>query len=85
MGIDVALSFSHKFIYKAALDNNLIEHELDYVFTGKFDGTPAPDPVEVKDWKFIGIADIEIEVEKKPEAFTHWFKIILKEWEKVSQ
>ena len=34
MGIDLQPDFAYKFIYKSKLDKNLIEHELDYVYTG---------------------------------------------------
>jgi len=40
MGIDSNPEFAYKFIYKTTLDNNLTEHELDYVFIGTFDGEP---------------------------------------------
>ncbi|MEG1198654.1 MAG: isopentenyl-diphosphate Delta-isomerase, partial [Algoriella sp.] len=37
MGFDCDLEFKFSFIYKAHLDNNLTEHELDHVFIGTFD------------------------------------------------
>src|SRR6187549_163631 len=55
MGIDIKPEFIYKFIYKANLDNNLIEYEYDHVFTGQFDGIPDVNADEVEDWKFIDI------------------------------
>ncbi len=82
MGIDVQLKFAYKFIYKTLLENNLIEHELDHVFIGKFDGVPVPDPAEVADWQFISISALQESVNKKPGEFTPWFNIILNDWSK---
>jgi len=85
MGINVALSLSHKFIYKIKLENDLTENELDYVFTGTFDGAPELNTVEAEAWKYIPLSDLRTEINKKPAEFTHWFKIILKELEKTNQ
>ena len=84
MGIDVSPVLSHKFIYKVELENNLSEHELDYVLTGKFDGDPQPNPTEVDDWRFVSLPDLEKEISNKPKGFTHWFKIILLKWKDIN-
>jgi isopentenyl-diphosphate Delta-isomerase len=84
MGIDLAPTLSHKFIYKIDLENGLTENELDYVFTGIYDGTPNINPTEVSGWKYISKENIQKEITAHPNSFTHWFKIILKEWEKVA-
>src|SRR5688572_25752718 len=47
MGINLKPEFAFKFIYKTPLDKNLIEHELDYVFIGTFDGKPVINKEEV--------------------------------------
>ncbi len=36
MGFDCELEYKFNFIYKAHLENDLIEHELDHVFIGTF-------------------------------------------------
>src|SRR6187549_460068 len=46
MGIDLKTSFSYKFIYRAELNDDLVEHELDHVFIGTFDGQPQVNPEE---------------------------------------
>lgn len=77
MGIDVGVDFSHKFIYRTPLDHDLVEHEYDHVFVGRFDGEPVINPDEVADWRFSSPADIKSEMIKNPEAFTYWFKLII--------
>lgn len=77
MGIDVPLEFVYKFIYKATLDNNLIEHECDHVFVGHYDGEPTLNPEEAEDWKYVDLQTLRKEVEQNEHTFTAWFKLIL--------
>ena len=77
MGFDCELTGLFSFIYHAKLENDLFEHELDHVFVGHYDGQPMPDPGEVDDWKWMNIDRLKRDVEKKPERYTYWFKLIL--------
>lgn len=83
MGIDLEPTFAYKFIYKAALDKNLIEHELDYVLIGTFSGEPAINPDEVEAWKYVSVPDLRHDVKNNPEKYTYWFKLILEHPEAV--
>ena len=76
MGIETSLEFRYKFIYKAQL-GDLIEHEYDHVFTGKFDGTPDVNPDEVANWKFVSPSDILEDIEKSPTRYSAWFQMIM--------
>lgn len=78
MGIDVQPEYAYKFIYKATLENNLTEHELDHVYIAQFDGNPVANPAEVETWKYASISAIQAAVQKNPEAYTYWFQLILK-------
>ena len=77
MGIDAKPSFAYKFLYKAELDKNLTEHELDYVFIGTFDGKPSINAAEVEDWKFVNLEWLKKDLKKNPNEYTCWFKIIM--------
>lgn len=77
MGIDLQPTFSHTFIYKAQLDNNLIEHELDHVFVGTFNGKPRINTKEVEDWKFAEVGWLKEDMARNPSTYTEWFKVIL--------
>ncbi|WP_228450955.1 isopentenyl-diphosphate Delta-isomerase [Chryseolinea soli] len=77
MGIDLQPEFAYKFIYRAALDNNLVEHEYDHVYVGTFDGEPVVNKDEVEEWKFMSLALLREAVKQHPEAYTAWFKLIL--------
>ncbi|HEY9488851.1 MAG TPA: isopentenyl-diphosphate Delta-isomerase [Chryseosolibacter sp.] len=77
MGIDVQPSFSHSFIYRAALDRDLIEHELDHVFVGTFSGAPVINKNEVEDWKFVDLDWLKQDMAENPDFYTAWFKLIV--------
>jgi len=77
MGIDVQPQFAFKFIYKAALDHDLTEHEYDHVFTGLFNGTPVVNKDEVDEWRFINIRDLLSDLSLEPQKYTPWLKLIL--------
>jgi isopentenyl-diphosphate delta-isomerase len=77
MGFTCDLLVKSSFIYKAEFDNQLIEHELDYVITGHFDSNPNINPEEVQSFKWMNISDIKKDVNENPNQYTVWFKIAL--------
>lgn len=80
LGISCNIEKKFDFIYKANVGNGLWEHELDAVFIGKFEGKFALNPDEVSEIRYISWNNLEKEIKEKPESFTEWFKIILKEY-----
>lgn len=77
MGIEKELSFAFKFLYKANLENDLIEHELDHVFVGEYDAAPEINTDEVEDWKFIPMDELRLDMSRNPDQYTEWLKIIV--------
>lgn len=77
MGIDVQPEFIFKFIYKANLDQELIEHEYDHVFRGTFDGEPQINKNEVEDWKFVSMSWLKKDILLHPENYTYWFRLLV--------
>lgn len=78
MGIeDVDLNKEFDFIYQATFDNGLFEHEFDHVFFGEFSGEPLINREEVEEWKYMSLEQIEEELNRYPEKYTPWFKIII--------
>lgn len=77
MGIIVQPTFAFSFIYKAQLDQELTEHELDHVFIGTYNGPPAINKKEVEDWKYVDLKWLREDIEKHPDAYTVWFKLII--------
>ena len=75
MGISCHFEKAFDFIYRAELDNDLIEHEFDHVFIGRYDGSVRPEPSEVMAHRWLGIAALEKELADNPANFTAWFRI----------
>lgn len=79
MGLSCQMQQAFHFVYKAELDNNLIEHELDHVVIGICDSNPEINPDEAIDFKWVELSDLLIDVSKNPSNYTFWFKTILQE------
>lgn len=80
MGFDCELDYKFNFIYKAHLENDLIEHELDHVFIGTFDDEPKLNPDEVMAYRWVELDDLKKDMEKNPQNYTAWFKIIFEHY-----
>ena len=79
MNIESKLNFAFKFIYKTEFSNGLIENELDHVFIGYSDETPHLNTDEAVAFRWVTIKDLHRDIEKNPENYTVWFKIIIEE------
>jgi isopentenyl-diphosphate delta-isomerase len=80
MGFDCELTEKFRFLYKAPFDNGLTEHELDFIFTGTYNGTPNINPQEVNSYKWMPLQDVVNDAKQSPQLYTVWFKIILNEY-----
>lgn len=80
MGFVTGLDELISFIYKAPFDNGLTEHEFDHVLIGNYDGEPIINPTEVTDWKWMKPEAVKADIEKNPESYTAWFKIIFEKF-----
>ncbi len=86
MGFDCKFEEAFTFTYQAKLDHGMTEHEFDHVFIGKFDGAPIRNPDEVMAWKYINVKELKLDVKKRPNHYTIWFKIALERvlaWKKL--
>jgi isopentenyl-diphosphate delta-isomerase len=79
MGLSAPLSFAFSFIYRAELDQGLIEHELDHVYIGESDAIPLPHPEEVESYAYVAVDELERDLISQPEKYTEWFKICVLE------
>ena len=76
MGFETDIKELFSFIYKAAFDNGLTEHELDHVMLGHYNNSPVINPEEVADWKWMLPGEIKEDIAQNPQKYTAWFKII---------
>ncbi len=77
MGLNAELTPVFTFLYRAELENELIENELDHIFIGFTDNKPKPNSREVKDYRYISTGRLEEEMATNPEQFTAWFKLLM--------
>ncbi len=64
------------FIYKAPFDNGLTEHELDHILIGYYNENTILNREEVDSFKWMTIEAVKNDMQKHPEIYTEWFKII---------
>ena len=76
MGMRATLSPAFKILYRSVLENGLIEHEYDHIFTSITDEIPVINKDEVSEWRAISFEKLDDEIKCHPESFTEWFKII---------
>lgn len=79
MGFDCELKETFNFIYKVELENQLIEHELDHVIIGYSNDMPILNELEASAYKWMSLENIQKDMQKQPECYTFWFKIIINE------
>ncbi|SDX85459.1 isopentenyl-diphosphate delta-isomerase [Lutibacter oricola] len=76
MGFVCELEEKTSFIYKAPFDNGLTEHELDHIMVGYYNNDPVINKDEVESFKWMSLEAVKQDMEKQPEIYTAWFKII---------
>jgi len=74
MGFDSPLRPLTTYRYRAGLDNGLTENELDHLLVGEFEGSPAPDPQEASEWRWIAPGALRREMADDPLRFTVWLR-----------
>ncbi|MFB0925503.1 MAG: isopentenyl-diphosphate Delta-isomerase [Vicingaceae bacterium] len=79
MGMKASLTHAFSFQYRAELDKELIEHELDHVFIGYSNDLPQINPDEVESYCYISPELLQIGLEKHDNEYTEWLKICYNE------
>jgi isopentenyl-diphosphate delta-isomerase len=77
MGIETNLEKKFDFIYRAQLDNNLIEHELDHVFIGQYNDSPILNKNEASEYNWVSISKLKYEIKQYPQKYSEWLKIAI--------
>ena len=72
MGVRCALVPAGTFHYRADLPNGLVEHEIDHVFVGTWQGEPRPDPSEVAEWRWVTLGELQRDLREHPSRYTAW-------------
>ena len=74
MGMSCLLTEIFSFEYKAALDHDLTEWELDHVLIGKSDDIPQINPLEVESYEYVNVEWLLKDLDSRPNRYTEWFK-----------
>lgn len=80
MWFDCELKKGDSFIYKVEFDNWLIENEYDIIYTWIYNKEPEINPEEAMDYKWTSLKDLKNDIQKNPEIYSPWLKIILDKW-----
>lgn len=80
LGMTGDLHYLFTFQYQAPYLDLGSENEVCSVFVGLSDGPPRPNRHEIADVRWISAADLDREIESRPELFTPWFML---EWPRV--
>jgi isopentenyl-diphosphate Delta-isomerase len=75
MGFSTVLEKQFEFIYRTEVENNLIEHEYDHVFTGVYEGVVNVNKKEVADYCYEEMERVKRAIKEQPQKYTAWFKI----------
>ena len=76
MGFDCEANHAFSFLYHQEV-GELIEHELDHVFVGRFDGIPQINPEEVAAFKWVKMEDLLADMKAHPDQYTVWFRLCI--------
>lgn len=83
MGVACPVKPLFHFIYRAELDSGLIEHELDYVLVGEYNGEVLPNPNEVMDYRWVDWSVFTMDLHQNPEKYTAWLQIIVRDYQQI--
>ncbi len=80
MGFDTDLEEKFAFVYKAAFDNGLTEHEFDHVLVGNYNNAPVLNPEEAANWRWVSLEEVKKDIDAFPQNYTPWFRIIFQKY-----
>jgi len=75
MGFSTPLQKIFDFIYRYEFEHGLTEHEFDHVFVGVYEGKIVPDHLEVLDYCYRSLDEIQDTLTSHPKKYTAWFGI----------
>lgn len=71
-------------IYRAELDNGLVEHELVHVFAATYAGPVRPDPDEADGFAWVAPEELVADLARTPERYSYWFRLYVRDhWPKL--
>jgi isopentenyl-diphosphate delta-isomerase len=77
LNFDCELRAAFEFLYRAELENELIEHEYDHVFVGEFNGVVSPNKAEAETCRWTTLDELRRDILERPGEYTYWLKAAL--------
>ncbi len=77
MGISCPLEPMQAFAYRADVGSGLIEHEFVHLYSGRWNGSVAPDPAEAEAHAWQPASSVREQISADPDRFTAWFRLYL--------
>ena len=74
---DCDLTGAGEFVYFALLQDGLVEHELDHVLVGRWNGDTSPDPLEVAETRWMDRDALLLDMNAKPTEYTAWLRWVV--------
>ena len=75
MGMNRGLKEIFSFEYRADLDHDLTEWELDHVLIGESDDLPEVNILEVESYEYVNVEWLLKDLASRPNRYTEWFKV----------
>jgi len=81
LGIQVPLTFMKTFLYREEVGGGLVEHELDFLFTGQVLSAIQPhlNSDEVSEIAFVTTNELEKQLQEKGDFFAPWFSHVFQQ------
>ena len=80
LNLETALEHVYHFCYTASFGDAGSENELCHVYLGRASDAVYANESEIADTRFVGAAELGVEMQDFPERFTPWFK---QEWDEL--
>ena len=74
LGVTSALTFGFFARYRTELDNGMHENEFVYVYFGRLEAMPRPDPAEIASVAYVSCDEIRRRIKRDPSSFAFWFR-----------
>jgi len=77
LGFTTAIKRIGTVLYEARLTQGLVEHELDHIFVGVYNGQVHPNPLEVSEYRWVEITTLATDLAAHPHSYAPWLGAIL--------
>jgi isopentenyl-diphosphate Delta-isomerase len=78
LGMSADLTYAFRARYETALDHGLVENELVYVYLGRQEMEPVPNPLEASETRVMALDELGRDAQKQPERYAYWLRHYLR-------